>query len=104
MFGHQRGLIAQHQIAKARQVPLIQRARPADGQAHAVQRQRVVFAQRRQHTVRWTARAHVVLGVHLEKAILRRVRQDRAQVFVLEAGACEHGASPCGRAIRPSSG
>src|ERR1700731_3662181 len=36
--------------------------------------------------MRRSAGAHVVLGVHLEEAGQRAVRQDGIQVFVLEAG------------------
>ena len=35
------------------------------------------------------ARAHIVLGMHLEEAFLPPIRQDRRQVFVLEARARE---------------
>jgi hypothetical protein len=46
----------------------------------------MVAADALKRLVRWSAGAHVVLGVHLEEAGLRAFRQDGIQVLMLEAG------------------
>ena len=91
---NQRRLVAPHQLGKARQVGRIQHARAADGQAHAMHRQRKALAQRAQHAVRRPAGTHVVLGMHLEQVQRRRLGQDLRQVFGLEAGADHRRGGP----------
>src|SRR4051794_16946197 len=86
MLGYHCRLIACHQTAEARQVRLVERLRSADRHADAVQRQRMIAADRFQRAVRRSARAHVVFGMDLEEAGLRTAGEDRVEMFVLEAG------------------
>ena len=93
----------------------VQRPGRTDRQAHAVQRQRVALGDCRQHAVRRPAIAHVVLGMHLEEADIRRLGQDGVAVLRLEAqpgawgqgvgtGLIGHRSSPGGSAERGGRG
>jgi hypothetical protein len=58
---------------------------------YAVQRDRKVAADAGQSFMRRAARAHIVLGMNLEEAVLLPLGEDRRQMLVLEARPCETG-------------
>ena len=99
MLGHQRRLVALDERLEAPEMGLVERLRPADRHADAVQRQRMVAADAGERVVRRTAGAHVVLGMNLEEAPLSSVGEDRRQMLVLEARS-----GKAGRWSAPESG
>ena len=91
MLGNERRLVAIDERLETPEMSLVERLRPADRHAHAVQRHRIVAADAGQRVVRRAARAHVVFGMNLEEALLLPLGEDRRQMLVLEAGAGEAG-------------
>ena len=91
MLGNQRRLVAIDERLETREMRLVERLRPADRHAHAVQRDRIVAADAGQRLVRRAAGAHVVFGMNLEEAVLLPLGEDRRQMLVLEARAGEAG-------------
>jgi hypothetical protein len=73
-----------HKRAQAREMSLIERLRTADGHADAMQGDGIVLPDAFQRPVRRAAGAHIVFGMNFEEKVLRPIRQDGAQVFVLE--------------------
>ena len=91
MLGDERRLVAIDERLETPEMRLVERLRPADRHAHAVQRHRIVAADAGQRVMRRAAGAHVVFGMNLEEAVLLPVGQDRRQMLMLEAGAGEAG-------------
>ena len=87
MFGKAFGLIAVAKAPQARKMIAVERLRRADGEADAMQRQRVGLAQKAQLRMRDAARAHVVLGMDFEKAERLALRRDGGEMLRLEADA-----------------
>ena len=77
-------MIAFHQCRQARQVSVVQRAFAADGQADAVQRQRIVLADQPQVVVERSAGHHVVFGVDLKKTNVGQGGEHLLEVLALE--------------------
>ena len=84
MLGDQRGLVAFDEPAKAFEMRLVQWTRAADRHAHAVQRNRIVSADRLERAMRRTAGAHVVFGMDFEEATGLRAVEDGRQMLWLE--------------------
>src|SRR5882724_5392608 len=89
MLGDQRRLVARNEVPEASQMRLVERLRSADRHAHAVQRHRMVAPYGFERAMRWSARAHIVLGMDFEEAALLAFREDRGKMLVLEARARE---------------
>ena len=91
MLGNKRRLVAIDERLEAPEMRLVERLRPADRHAHAVERHRIVAADAGQRIMRRAAGAHVVFGMNLEEAVLLPLGEDRRQMLMLEAGAGEAG-------------
>ena len=77
-------MIALDQRSQPCQMRTVQRAFAADGQAHAVQGQRVLLADQSQVVVKRPAGDHVVFGVHFKKTDVGGGLKHFAEVLVLE--------------------
>ena len=80
MFGDQHRLIAFDEVSEAIEMGLVERLRTADRHAHAVQTHGMVATDGFQRTMRWSPRAHVVLGMNLEEAALLSLGADSAEM------------------------
>ena len=87
VLGDESRLIAFRDARQSGEMGAVERPGRADRQADAVQRKRIAAADRLEPTVRRTARAHVVLGVNLEKAEFGTRIQDGVEMLGLEAHA-----------------
>ena len=105
VFGETVGCVALAQQAQATEMIAVQRIGfAADGQADAMQRQRMVAAQRRQLRMRQAARAHVILGMHLEEGYRRGIRLQGSEMRGLEGSAglaWQHGCDSVRDVRRP---
>ena len=89
VLGNKTRLVAIHERLETSEMILVQRLRPADRHAYAVQGDRIVAADAGERVVRRAARAHIVFGMNLEKTLLLPLGQDRLHMLMLEAGPCE---------------
>ncbi len=69
----------------------VERARRADRQSDTMDRQRVTLAQLPQHGVRRSARAHIILGMHLDEPDRLFACKDCVEMLRLEADAGSRG-------------
>src|SRR5271166_3046268 len=114
MFGDDHRLITCGDGGEPAEVHAVERAWRADRQAHAVQKERITFANRFEPPVRRSAGAHVVLRMHFEEAECGTALDHRVEMLGLEADAdaCRshsmrtnlcHATLPCGRFTPMSS-
>jgi hypothetical protein len=91
MLVDQSGLVATHQSRQAAQVSIVKRTVRTDRQSHAVQRERIIGADRCEVTMRRTAGAHVVLGMHFEEPEWRAGFEDLVVMGSLQPDAGPRG-------------
>ena len=86
---NQRRLVAIYECLEPRKVGFVERLGPSDRHADAVQRHRVVAANAGQRVVWRPASAHIIFRMDLKETTLRFVGEDRWQMLMFQAGACE---------------
>src|SRR5262245_49193928 len=85
MLGETLRLISVAEPFQANQVIAVKGLHRSDGQADAMNRNRVVLAQARELMMGQTPCAHVVFGMHLEKSDRLRADNDVRKMLGLEA-------------------
>jgi hypothetical protein len=87
MLGKEGRLIDRNEALQASEVLAVERRRAPDGEAYAVNRERIVRTDTPKKVMRRAAAAHVVLGMNLEKIDLARLPENIFGMFGLEPGA-----------------
>ncbi len=91
MLGKKARLITGIQRLQTLQMIPVERSFTADGQAHTVQRHRIIAADRLQLAVRYAACPHVVLRMHLEEPDFRPGLQDLCDMLPFKSRARKGG-------------
>src|SRR5258708_2888514 len=84
MLGDQRRFVAFDEVTETLQMGLVERLWSADRHAYPVQRHGGVAAHRFERSMRRSARAHTILGMNLEEAVLLTLGENCGEMFMFE--------------------